>query len=214
MGFHPVDLEHYARKEHFAQFQELKLTYSATVPIEVTKLREATKRLGAKAYPAQIWMLTTAANSIPEFRMSLDEGGRLGHWDSLTPLYTVFHPAKETFSGIWTEYDAEFGRFYQAYLRDTEQYNDGSFQPQGEIPANLLNVSSIPWLDFTAFNLNLPSTYLLPILTIGKYDERDGRTFMPLAVQVHHAVCDGYHLGRFVEQVRQLAASADEWLIG
>ncbi len=213
MAFQPVDLINYARKEHFEHFMELNLTYSATVSIEITDLRAALKRKGLKAYPAQIWMLTSAANLVPEFRMSLDDDGRLGHWDSLSPMYTVFCEAKKSFSSIWTEYRPDFGSFYRACLNDIRQYNTGAFLPQANIPDNMLNVSSIPWVDFTAFNLNLPTRYLLPILTIGKYVERDGKTFIPLSIQVHHAVCDGYHLGLFLEQVNQLAANADSWLI-
>jgi chloramphenicol O-acetyltransferase type A len=93
-----------------------------------------------------------------------------------------------------------------------ERYGDGTFEPQSEMPSNLLNVLSIPWIEFTAFNLNMPSDYLLPILTIGKHVEREGRTFMPLAIQVHHAVCDGWHLGQAVEQVQSMADNADSWL--
>ena len=94
-----------------------------------------------------------------------------------------------------------------------DRFTTGAYQPQTDVPENVLNISSIPWVEFTAFNLNMPSDYLLPILTIGKYIEQDGRTLMPLAVQVHHAVCDGYHLGQFVEQVRSLAANVSAWLI-
>ena len=43
---------------------------------------------------------------------------------------------------------------------------------------------------------------LLPIFTMGKYFERDGKRLLPLAIQVHHAVCDGYHVGVFVEKLQ------------
>ena len=26
---------------------------------------------------------------------------------------------------------------------------------------------------------------------------------LPLAIQVHHAVCDGYHVGRFIEVLQE-----------
>ena len=42
----------------------------------------------------------------------------------------------------------------------------------------------------------------LPIFTMGKYFERDGKRMLPLAIQVHHAVCDGYHVGMFVERLQ------------
>ena len=44
--------------------------------------------------------------------------------------------------------------------------------------------------------------FLLPVFTMGKYFERDGKRFLPLAIQVHHAVCDGYHVGMFVERLQ------------
>lgn len=46
--------------------------------------------------------------------------------------------------------------------------------------------------------------YLRPIFTMGKYYEDDGRIILPLAVQVHHAVCDGYHLCRFLNELQEM----------
>jgi chloramphenicol O-acetyltransferase type A len=86
--------------------------------------------------------------------------------------------------------------------------------PQGAEPPNVLNISSIPWVDFTGFHLHLTTDHLLPILTIGRHTEQNGTTVMPLAIQVHHAVCDGYHLGQFVEQLQSIASSAPDWLVG
>ena len=47
------------------------------------------------------------------------------------------------------------------------------------------------------------SKYLLPIFTMGKFVGREGRRLLPLAVQVHHAACDGYHVGKFVERLQE-----------
>ena len=96
MSFQVVDLERYPRREHYHQFLAMQLTYSATVDVDITRLRDATKRLGYRIYPAQIWMLTSAANRVPEFRMSRDNDGRLGIWDELSPHYTVFEPTTRT----------------------------------------------------------------------------------------------------------------------
>ena len=37
---------------------------------------------------------------------------------------------------------------------------------------------------------------------MGKFFERDGKRRLPRAIQVHHAGCDGYHLGVFVEKLQ------------
>ena len=62
----------------------------------------------------------------------------------------------------------------------------------------------IPWMEFTGFNINVfdEGKFLLPIFIIGKFFERDSKRLLPLAIQIHHAVCDGYHLGLFVEKMQ------------
>ena len=64
----------------------------------------------------------------------------------------------------------------------------------------------VPWISFEGFNLNLQKgyDYLLPIFTMGKCYEENQRYRLPLAVQVHHGVCDGFHLSRFVNELQEL----------
>ena len=73
---------------------------------------------------------------------------------------------------------------------------------------NIFNVSMIPWSTFDGFNLNLQKgyDYLIPIFTM-KYYKEDNKIILPLAIQVHHAVCDGFHVCRFVKQVQELINS-------
>lgn len=43
-----------------------------------------------------------------------------------------------------------------------------------------------------------------PIFTMGKFEEEGGKILLPLAVQLHHAVCDGFHLCRLVNELQDL----------
>jgi chloramphenicol O-acetyltransferase type A len=40
----------------------------------------------------------------------------------------------------------------------------------------------------------------------------NGQLQLPVAIQVHHAVCDGYHIGKFVERVQMLANEPELWI--
>ena len=73
-------------------------------------------------------------------------------------------------------------------------------------PENTFPVSMIPWTSFEGFNLNLQNgyDYLLPIFTFGKYYEDGGKYYIPLSIQVHHAVCDGFHVCRFINELQEL----------
>lgn len=36
---------------------------------------------------------------------------------------------------------------------------------------------------------------------------------LPVAFQVHHAVCDGYHVGMFVQKLQDFTNDVDSWMI-
>lgn len=204
------------RREHFAHYMDnIRCTYSLTVQIDITKLRDTLKTNGIKAYPAQIYMLATVVNLYPEFRMAISEKGEPGYWDVLHPSYTVLNPETKTFSSIWTQYNSKFYSFYKNCIEDIRNYTKSTaFAPKQGMPPNAFDISSMPWIDFTAFNLNIyaDGTHLLPIFTIGKYIEQGGKTLLPLAMQLHHSACDGYHAGQFVEALRNMAQECHHWL--
>ena len=84
--------------------------------------------------------------------------------------------------------------------------------PKPNPPENTFPVSMLPWATFEGFNLNLQNgyRYLLPIFTLGRVFTENGRRLMPLAAQVHHGVCDGFHLCRFVREVQELLDTLGE----
>lgn len=214
MRFYVIDLANWAREEYFNHYmRDVPCTYSLVEKLDITNLRRAAKAAGVKVYPALIHMVARAVNAHPEFRMDI-VNGELGYYDQVNPSYTVFHADSETFSSVWTEYDGSFRVFYERYLADLARYGDVrklDAKPGGG--ANLINISSLPWLSFTGFNLNLKSDfdYLLPIFTFGKFEEENEKTVLPLAIQAHHAVADGFHAARLVADMR---ARANDFAMG
>ena len=199
MALQLIDMENWERKEFYEHFiKEVVCTYSAVVNIDITKLK------GQKLYPAMIWLLTKTVNDMPEFRTVLTPDGP-GIYDDMHPMYTVFNKENKNFSGIWSYFSEDYAEFLKRYEVDAEEYSKSTrFAPKEGTPANSFNISMVPWLEFTAFNINVfdDGKFLLPIFTMGKFFERDGRRLLPLAIQVHHAVCDGYHMGAFVERLQ------------
>ena len=200
MALKLIDLETWERREFYEHFiNEVVCTYSAVVNIDITKLK------GQKLYPAMIWLLTKTVNDMPEFRTVLTPDGP-GIYDDMHPMYTVFNKENKNFSGIWSYFSEDYAEFLKSYEADAEEYSKSTrYAPKDRTPANSFNISMVPWLEFTSFNINVfdEGKFLLPIFTMGKFFERDGRRFLPLAIQVHHAVCDGYHMGAFVKRLQE-----------
>ncbi|RJX39922.1 type A chloramphenicol O-acetyltransferase [Paenibacillus pinisoli] len=216
MKFNPIDMESWSRKPYYEHYMnQVRCTYSMTANIEIAELRAELKARGTKLYPALIYMITTVVNRHREFRTCFDSEGRLGFWDKMSPSFTIFHEEEKTFSSLWAPYCEEFVPFHDCYLRQTKAYkNAKQLFPDASEPLNTFPISSIPWVNFTGFNLNVynEGTYLLPIFTMGKFEELDDKVLLPLSVQLHHAVCDGYHAGMLFNELQAMAAGCKSWL--
>lgn len=205
-----IDVEAWPRREHFEHFwRSVPCTYSVTVELDATEFARALARSARKTYIAQVWALATVVNRHEEFRMCLSSTGAPAVWDVVHPAFTVFNPDRETFGCVWTRYNDDFEAFHQTGAGLLAEYRHAtSFFPQGELPPNTFDVSSVPWASFTGFTLNIDggSEHLAPIFTLGRYVRREGRVMLPLAIQVHHAAADGFHVSRLVRELEELIA--------
>lgn len=106
----------------------------------------------------------------------------LGYWEILHPSYTILNKETKTFSSIWTPYDENFAQFYKSCVTDIETFSKSSnLFPKPHMPENMFNISSLPWIDFTSFNLNVSTdeTYLLPIFTLGQFKAKEEKSSCP-----------------------------------
>ncbi|MEF3402281.1 CatA-like O-acetyltransferase [Agromyces sp. CCNWLW203] len=207
-----IDLAAWSRREAFEHYRHrVPCTYAITVEIDVTAFAAALRSSSRKTYVAQIWAIATVVNRHQEFRMALTDAGEAASWPVVHPAFTVFNAERETFAAVWAPYDPDFGRFHEqaAELLATAASATTMF-PQGPLPPNVFDVSSLPWTSFTGFTLQIDggTSHLLPIFTLGRYVEREGRTLLPIAVQIHHAAADGFHTARLLGDLEALMADA------
>lgn len=215
MKFHTIDRENWGRKIYFEHYLHQKCNYSISANIDITFLLEQLRNKGLKLYPAFIYMVSKTVNNYKEFRTCFNEEGVLGYWDQMVPSYTIFHKDNKTFSSIWTDFNDEFSTFYKNYQIDLDCYGDlKGLDIKENIPENTFYISSIPWVSFTGFNLNIhhDNDYLLPIVTGGKYFHQEDKVLLPVSLQMHHAVCDGYHAGLFFDEMQHLSYKCNVWL--
>ncbi|WP_373964041.1 type A chloramphenicol O-acetyltransferase [Kosakonia sacchari] len=202
-----VDLSRWARKEHFEAFQTFaQCTFSQTVQLDITTLLKHIKAVGWKIYPTLIFLIAKIVNKHTEFRMAIKDN-ELVIWNDIHPCYTIFHDETETFSSLWSHYDGNIHHFLDIYSEDVARYgNNLSYLPKEESRENVFFVSANPWVSFTGFNINIANmqNFFAPMFTIGKYYQQGEKILLPLAVQVHHAVCDGFHVSRLINELQTM----------
>ncbi len=206
VSFKKIDIQNWKRKTQYLTYLDIiPCTFSMTVNMDITKFLPIVKSNKYKLFPTILHILSSVVNTHKEFRMGHDEQGNLGYYDILHPSFTIFHEKTETFTNVWTEYSENYTAFVKNYTLDLEKYKYTHDKSKPQEGGNFFNVSCIPWVNFTGFNLNLQKgyNYFSPIFTIGKYSTSGGKTLLPLAVQMHHAVCDGFHVAKCINDFQK-----------
>ena len=72
-------------------------------------------------------------------------------------------------------------------------------------------MTSIPWVSFTGLMhpIHLQPADSVPRIAWGKFFDDSGSKKMPLSVQVHHALMDGIHVGKFYSEVQNILDHPD-----
>ncbi len=205
MTFNKVDIDTWNRKEIYSKYlNDIPCSYSMTVNIDITKLLTQAKKQNIKFFPSILFAISRMVNEHKEFRMDINENGEVGYYTSSNPYFTIFHEKQEIFTNVWTEYSENFNIFLENYFHDMSIYQNNYSLSKPLKNKNIFTISVIPWATFTGFNLNLQKgyTYFPPIFTLGKYYTENDKVLLPLSIQVHHAVCDGFHLARFINDLQ------------
>ncbi|RII33674.1 chloramphenicol acetyltransferase CAT [Clostridium chromiireducens] len=214
MGFNIVDMDTWERKDRFNHFfNNAKCTYSITVNLDITNLYNYIRANKLRLYPTFTWIVSKAINNHKEFKMALDEDGRLGFFDEIGPSYSVLSDKTKVMSDMYTAFNDEFLSFYGDMVNSLNSHKeDNNFKTQFQ--KNFFIVSCLPWFNYTSFNVNNEgsSPFLFPMVTWGKFFEENNKIIMPVTIQVHHAVADGYHCSLFFAYVEKISLNPEQYL--
>lgn len=206
MRYTTIDLKAWDRGNLFQFYiDKMRIVMSLTVDIDVTNLKIYAKKKGVDFYPLMLWVVSKTVNAHDEFKYSWDTEGNLIKWDYVSPSYTDFHSEDETFTKMVTEYSEDLFAFCSRVQTDRERYQNDRAVLENQ-PLNFFDVSCLPWVKYKHFDVHVfdEGKFLAPVVTWGKYEQENGRLMMPLTMNIHHAVADGFHLSRFFNEVQEL----------
>lgn len=152
--FIPIDLISYKRAEHFRFFSENPCCFLLSVELEVQNLLNH-KQKGYSFLNLILYCISRSVNEVVEFRMDCKDG-ILGYYEISHPSYTIFHKNSETFSSLWSEYDEDFAKFNENLQSDKAEFGENiSYEAKAHRIPNIFFVSSLPWIGFKDFNLQI-----------------------------------------------------------
>jgi chloramphenicol O-acetyltransferase type A len=203
-----LDVNNWVRRDQFEFFRGFDKPYfNVCVELDVTELLALLrKRPGSSVSLAYHYLALRIANEVEPFRYRLRDGKVLVH-DVIHGATTVLL-ANESFAFAYFDYTADYRKFTaDAQSVITEVKREGIFK---DSPSDdLIHFTTLPWVYFTSFShaRNWGQEDSVPKITFGKFTNEGKRVLMPFSVEVHHALMDGLHVGRYLTRLE--AALAD-----
>jgi chloramphenicol O-acetyltransferase type A len=200
-----LDVTNWARRDVFEFFRGFDKPYfNLCARLDVTRLLALLRdRPEVSVSLAYHYFALRVANEIESFRYRLKEGKVLVY-DVIHGGTTVLLP-NETFTLAYFNYDENFAKFIGEAGRAVKQAQsgDGAFRPSER--DDLIHFTVLPWVSFTSFShaRNWKREDSVPKIAFGKFTRENDSLLLPISVEVHHALMDGLHVGRYLARLEE-----------
>jgi chloramphenicol O-acetyltransferase type A len=76
--------------------------------------------------------------------------------------------------------------------------------------------TTLPWISFTSFAHARTKGRgdSIPRIVFGKFINEADRMMMPISIEVHHALMDGLHVGRYLARLEEALADPEAFING
>ena len=202
-----LDLATWSRRELFEFFIDYTYPYfNVCTHLDITQLVALVRERDLKISHALHYFALRAANDTEPFRYRLKDR-KVVIYDVVHGGTTVMLP-NESFSFAYFDYDRDFEKFVADMGKSIDDLKAGSGALKPTLRDDVIYHTTLPWIAFTSFAhaRNRGRGDSVPRFVFGKFTPDNGRLLMPLSVEVHHALMDGIHVGRFLNLLEEALA--------
>lgn len=200
-----IDYASWPRRGHYEFFKPMSNPfYSLTFPVDVTALKHYTKARGLSFYHALVYCVTKAMDAVEAFRVK-DRDGAIVRHDRLIPSFTHLEPGSELFRIVTLEAGDDLADFCRRAGERARAQTE--FITQGDWAEDeLVYFTCVPWFPITSLTneRDMVPGDSVPRVAWGKYEARDGRCVLSMALELNHRLLDGVHAGRFYEALGRI----------
>ncbi len=199
--YREIDIERWERKDTFEFFRNFEDPFfNITANVDVSDLYRFCKEHGLAFSLAGLFCALSAANDVRELRLRMI-GEQVVEFDRIHATQTFLND-DATFSFSYFDMQPDVFEFDRLGKIAREKYKALKTFDVETDRIDLIYFSVIPWVSFTSFKhaSRFNNRQTVPRMVFGKVFDSNGRKLMPFSVEVHHALTDGVHVGRFFER--------------
>lgn len=193
------------RKAQYEFFKNYDDPYfNLTANFDVTNLYNFCKENNISFFLACLFIAVETSNEILEFKLRIIDN-QVFEFESINIGSTVLNK-NNSFSFCYFERQESIFKFDKSGNEIIKKHQEGIGFDSNKDKINLIYASSIPWVSFTS--IKHPRDIIreksgIPKFVFGKFIKEKNNLKMPFSIEVHHALMDGYHVGKFIENFQK-----------
>lgn len=197
-----IDVSTWERAMHCEIFKNsVQPQYCVTFDVDVTNFLSKIRMRDYSFTFSFVYAVTKCANEIEAFRCRFVDG-RPAVFETINTSFTYLKKDTELFKVVNVPMQDNI-EDYVALAKKTEENQTVYFT--GPMENDIYQFSPFPWVSYTHISHTESGKKYnaTPLFDWGKFYEKDGKTYMPFSVQVHHSFVDGIHIGRLADKLQR-----------
>lgn len=208
-----IDIDNWKRKEHYNFYKRLDYPhYNICANIDITKFHKFIKKNDLPFFITTIYVVSKTANDIKEFRYRIRGENVIEH-EKVRPAFTIMGD-EELFGFCTVDYFNDFKTFKENTIIEMKKAKENISLKDDPSKDDVLYLTSLPWISFTTAShpISINPVDSIPRIGWGKFFEENGVIKLPLSVQVHHALADGLHVGKYFQLIQEIMDNPEKYL--
>jgi len=198
-----IDLNTWNRKQHFNHFSGLvDSSFAVTVPFNVTKAYQFSKQNNISFFAKYLHDCMKAINAVENLRYRIIDN-KIVAYDVIHASPTLMR-ADKTFGFSFIDFDDDLQVFIKNFEAEKKRIQNSTdlFPPKNSI--DCIYCSAMPWLHFVAHKEPFSGENdSVPKVAFSKVERIDNALMMNVAINVNHALVDGYHVALFAKKFQE-----------
>src|SRR5437773_1269791 len=208
-----LEVANWSRRELFEFFIGYTNPYfNVCTQIDVTSLKQFVSERGTRTSLALHYFALRIANEIEPFRYRLKDE-KVFVYDVVNGGTTVLLP-NESFTYAYFDYQSDFEKFMTDMGKAIDEVRTGTGALKPTMRDDVIYHTTLPWISFTSFAHARTKGRgdSIPRIVFGKFAKDNERLMMPISVEVHHALMDGLHVGRFLGRLEEALSEPETFV--
>ena len=194
------DIENWNRKQHYNHFSKLKDPYfGVTITVDVTKAYHFSKEKKISFFGRYLHDCMKAINDVDELKLRINNSVVEKH-EVINASATIMRQ-DNTFGFSFINFDENLDVFLNNLENEKQRINSTTdlFPPVNGL--DCIHCSALPWLSFSGHKEPVSGEIdSVPKLAFSKIVFNSDKIEMNVAINVNHALVDGYHVSLFAEK--------------